>query len=66
MKEDTSIEAHMKHMKELTDKFAAIGAPNSEKDKVVILFGSLPIRVTLYTLVTVLEVRENMSLISHS
>ena len=62
MKEDTSIEAHIKHMKELTGKFAAIGAPISEKDKVVILLGSLPIRVTLYTLVTVLETQENTSL----
>ena len=39
MKEGTSVEAHMKHMKEPTDKlvFAAIGAPIPEEDKVVIL-----------------------------
>ena len=53
----------MKHMKELTDKFTAIGVPISEKDKVVILLGILPIRVTLvYTLMTVLEAQENMLL----
>ena len=60
MKEDTSIEAHMKHMKELTDKLAATGAPISEEDKVVTLLGSLP--KSYSTLVTALEARENVSL----
>ena len=58
MKEGTSIEAHMKHMKELTDKLAAIGAPISEEDKVVTLLGSLP--KSYSTLVTALEARENV------
>jgi len=42
MKEGTSIETYLKHMKELTDKLAAIGAPIEEKDQVVTLLGSLP------------------------
>ena len=44
MKEGTSIEIHvpLNHMKELTDKLAAIGAPNSEEHQVVTLLGSLP------------------------
>ena len=42
MKEGTSIELHLKHMKEITDKLAAIGAPISEEDQVVTLLGSLP------------------------
>ena len=60
MKEGTSIEAHLKHMKELADKLAAIGAPISEEDKVVTLLGSLPKGYS--TLVTALEARENVSL----
>ena len=39
MKEGT---AHLKHMKEITDRLAAIGAPISEEDQVVTLLGSLP------------------------
>ena len=31
MKEGTSMEAHLKHMKEITDRLAAIGAPISEE-----------------------------------
>ena len=42
MKENVSIEANLKKMKELTDKLAAIGAPISEEDQVVTLLGSLP------------------------
>ena len=55
MKEGTSIEAHLKHMKELTDKLAAIRAPTDEEDQVVTLLGSLP--QSCSTLVTALEVR---------
>ena len=47
MKEGTLIEAHLKHMKEFTDKLAAIGAPISEEDQVVTLLGSLPHKVIL-------------------
>ena len=60
MKEGTSIENHIKHMKELTDKLAAIGAPISDEDKVVTLLGSLPRSYS--TLVTALEAWENVSL----
>ena len=35
MKDGTSIEAHLKHMKEITDKLASTGAPISEEDQVV-------------------------------
>jgi hypothetical protein len=40
MKEGTSVEKHLKHMKELTDRLAAIGAPISEEDQVVTLLAS--------------------------
>ena len=33
MKEGTSIEDHLKYMKEITDKLAAIGAPHQKKTK---------------------------------
>ena len=55
MKEGTSVEMHLKHMKEITDKLAAIGAPISEEDQVVMLLGSLP--PSYSTLVTALEAR---------
>ena len=35
MKDGTSMEAHLKHMKEITDKLAAIGSPINEEDQVV-------------------------------
>ena len=53
MKEGTSVEVHLKHMKELTDKLAAIGAPIKEEDHVMTLLGSLP--PSHSTLVTVLK-----------
>ena len=53
MKEGTSIETHLKHMKGITDKLASIGAPISEEDQVVTLLGSLPRSYS--TLVTALE-----------
>ena len=37
MRERTLIEDHLKQMKELTDKLAAVGAPISEEDQVVTL-----------------------------
>ena len=52
MKEGTSIEAHLKYMKEITDK---LGAPISEEDQVVTLLGSLS--QSYSTLVTALEAR---------
>ena len=55
MRERTLIEDHLKQMKELTDKLAAVGAPILEEDQVVTLLGSLP---TSYSaLVTALEAR---------
>ena len=41
MAEGTPMEAHIKTMKELTDRLAAINAPISEEDQVVTLLGSL-------------------------
>ena len=49
------MEAHLKEMKELTDKLASIGAAISEEDQVVTLLGSLP--PTYSTIVTALEAR---------
>ena len=55
IKEGTSVEKHLKHMKELTDRLAAIGAPIEEEDQVVTLLGSLP--KSYAPLVTALEAR---------
>jgi len=55
MKEGMSMEAHLKEMKELTDKLASIGAAISEEDQVVTLLGSLP--PSYSTIVTALEAR---------
>ena len=55
MKEGTSVDKHLKHMKDITDKLAAIGAPISEEDQVVTLLGSLP--RSFSTLVTAIETR---------
>jgi hypothetical protein len=53
MKETTTIDTHLKYMKEITDKLAAIKAPISEEDQVVTLLGSLPDSYS--TVVTALE-----------
>ena len=53
MKGGTSIEGHLKYMKETTDKLTSIGAPVSKEDQVVTLLGSLP--QGYCTLVTTLE-----------
>ena len=42
MSENASIESHLRDMKEITNKLAAIKAPVSEEDQVVTLLGSLP------------------------
>ena len=55
MKEGMSTEAHLKHMNELTDKLAAIGALISEEDQVETLLGSLPKSYSI--LVMALEAR---------
>ena len=54
------MEAHIKNMKELTDRLAAINAPIAEEDQVVTLLGSLP--PSYSTLVTALEARDAVSL----
>ena len=36
------MEVNLKHMKEITDRLAAIGAPINKEDQVVTLLGSLP------------------------
>ena len=66
MKEGTSMEAHIKNMKELTDRLAAINAPIAEEDQVVTLLGSLP--PSYSTLVTALEARDviNLSFMSNN
>ena len=55
MREGTSVEKHLKDMKELTDRLAAMGAPIAEEDQVVTLLGSL--LKSYSTLVTILEAR---------
>ena len=55
MKVGTSIEKHLKSMKELSDQLAALGSPITEEDQVVTLLGSLP--DSFSTLVTALEAR---------
>ena len=57
MREDTSVSDHLKQMKLLTDRLAAINCPISEEDQVVTLLGSLP--RSFATLVTALEARGN-------
>ena len=49
------MEKHLKYMKDIADKLAAIGAPISEEDQVVTLLGSL--QRSYATLVTALEAR---------
>ena len=53
MSEDSSVDMHLKEMKELTEKLSSIGAPISEEDQVVTLLGSLP--PSFSTVVTALE-----------
>uniref|UniRef100_A0A1X7U1E6 CCHC-type domain-containing protein n=1 Tax=Amphimedon queenslandica TaxID=400682 RepID=A0A1X7U1E6_AMPQE len=53
MKEGTSMEEHIKRMKELTDRLAALNAPITEEDQVVTLLESLPSSYS--NLVTALE-----------
>ena len=60
MKDGTSIEAHIKSMKELTDRLAAINTLIAEEDQVVTLLGSLTPGYS--TLVTALEARDTISL----
>ena len=42
MQEGTSMESHLKHMKDLVERLAAIDSPISEEDQIVTLLGSLP------------------------
>ena len=53
MSEGSSVDMHLKEMKELTDKLSSIGASISEEDQVVTLLGILP--PSFSTVVTALE-----------
>ena len=55
LKDGLPIESHLRSMKELTDRLAAVKAPVSEEDQVAVLLGSLPEQYS--TLVTALEAR---------
>ena len=55
MREGSSLQQHLKEMKELTDKLSMINCEISEEDQVVTLLGSLP--KSYATLVTTLEAR---------
>ena len=55
MQEGSSVEQHIKLMKETTDKLAAVKATISEEDQIVTLLGSLPDSYAM--LVTALEAR---------
>jgi len=63
MREGERMEDHLKSMKELTDKLAAIGAPIDEEDRVVTLLGSLPRSYS--TLVTAFEARADDLTLDH-
>lgn len=56
MKDGESIEKHLKHMKDIVNKLAAIKAPVSEEDQVVTLLGSMP--TSYSTVVTALEAQQ--------
>ena len=61
MKDSTSMQSHLKEMKELTDKLASIGTAIAEEDQVVTLLGSLPSSYS--TIITALVARvDNVSL----
>jgi hypothetical protein len=60
MKEGESLTNHLKSMKQLTDRLAAVKAPISEEDQVVTLLGSLP--DSFSSLVTVLEAQTDLTL----
>lgn len=60
MAESSSVSSHIKYMKDLTDKLAAINAAISEEDQVVTLLGSLPSSYT--NLITVLEAKSDLNL----
>jgi len=55
MGENASIEQHIKYMKELTNKLAAVNSFITEEDQVVTLLGSL--HSSYSTLITALEAR---------
>ena len=63
MREGTLFEGHLKDMKEITDKLAAIGASISEEDQVVTSLGSL--RHSYATVVTALETRVDNVQLTH-
>lgn len=60
MKENQSLDAHLRNMKELTDKLATLGSAVEEEEQVVALLISLP--PSYETLVTALEAKDDLSL----
>ena len=60
MKEGTEMEFHLKRMKELTERLAAIDSAISEEDQIVTLLGSLP--RSYEHIVTALEARASTDL----
>lgn len=60
MKEGSFVAAHMKEMKEMTDKLAALGSTVSKEDHAATLLGSLP--QSYQMLVTTLETRGELTL----
>ena len=52
MAESTSVEKHLRNMKDITDRLAAMGSPIAEQDQIMAVLGSLPARYG--TLVTTL------------
>ncbi len=58
MKEGTSVEQHLKLMKDLTDQLAVTEAPIAEEDKVIMLLGSLPRSYS--NVVTAFEVQKDL------
>ena len=57
---DSSVEQHIKTIKELTDRLVAVNASISEEDQIVMLLGSLPSSYS--TLVIALEAKDTISL----
>lgn len=57
MSESTTVEGHLKNMKDLTNRLAAIKSPIAEEDQVVTLLGSLP--ESYSTVVTALETQKD-------
>jgi len=60
MQEDTSVQDHLRRIKELTDRLVSIGSVVTEEDQIVYLLSSLPDSYSM--LITALETREGLTL----